>query len=266
MLNFALMRIPPSLRVAAVVVIAMVLGGSQTLGLDEGTKPNAPSGVPEQKASVAEPAQREVRRPAAPPASAPIGGIGIMLHGPLVEAHNGVGLVIQEVTPDGSAAKAGLRAGMVIVQVDDEPLANLDPLECMRLLRGPVGSFARVEVSDPKKGNERMTHHLMRRAFPPAAKAPAGAVKPNLAVRLPDNPIDNPALKGRIMTSIARYFGSEAGADEAVRKALTDAGILFEVSAGEMRTLSVPEEASSKAKEALRALKAKGSCKVFVAE
>ena len=260
------MRIARPLRVAAVAFVAVILGGAQALALDGEKAPNAPSEVADRKATEAEPAPRERQVRVAPVAAAPIGGIGIMLHGLLSEAHNGLGLVIQEVTPDGSAARAGLQPGMVIVQVDDVPLANRDPLECMRLLRGPIGTFARVEVSDPKKGNERTVHHLMRRAFPPVAKAPAGPVKPNVAVEPPEFRMEDPALKGKVMVSIARYFANEAGADEAIRKELTDAGVLFEVSAGEVKTLSVPEEVTSKAKEVLRALRVKSSLKVFVPE
>ena len=60
------------------------------------------------------------------------------------------GVLVVRVVPDTPAAKAGLRRGDVIVQVDDEPVASADALQT-RVENSRVGQTLRLTV---KRGRQ----------------------------------------------------------------------------------------------------------------
>jgi C-terminal processing protease CtpA/Prc len=53
---------------------------------------------------------------------------------------------VTEVPVSGPAARAGLRAGDVIIAIDGKPLAGLTSREVQRLLTGEVGSTVELEI------------------------------------------------------------------------------------------------------------------------
>jgi C-terminal processing protease CtpA/Prc len=53
---------------------------------------------------------------------------------------------VTEVPASGPAARAGLRAGDVIVAIDGKPLQGLTSREVQRLLTGEVGSSVELEI------------------------------------------------------------------------------------------------------------------------
>ena len=55
-------------------------------------------------------------------------------------------LIIVKPLPDSPALAAGLRAGDVVLEVDDQPLEGTDILEAISLIRGPQGTVVRLLI------------------------------------------------------------------------------------------------------------------------
>ncbi len=92
-----------------------------------------------------------VPAPMAPPMVPPLAreereivGIGAVLKGD--DAFDGP--LVVEVLPNSPAAKAGIQAGAHIQKIDDTPTAGLALADCVRRIRGPVGSKLRLEWVD----------------------------------------------------------------------------------------------------------------------
>jgi carboxyl-terminal processing protease len=58
-------------------------------------------------------------------------------------------LRITKVFPNSPAARAGLSPGLIIRRIGDVPLAGKGLAECMKLLRGNVGTKVTLELLDP---------------------------------------------------------------------------------------------------------------------
>jgi C-terminal processing protease CtpA/Prc len=99
-------------------------------------------------------------------------GIGIIS----TAADDGTGVKIREVLPDGSAAKAVLREGLIITRVDGTLLRGKKLEECVALLRGAAGTIARLEVKNPKDGS--IFHVDVAREKIPLPVRPAPAAVP----------------------------------------------------------------------------------------
>lgn len=56
------------------------------------------------------------------------------------------GVVIQQVVPHGPAAEAGIASGLFVTKVDGISLAGKPLVECIGLIRGPVGSSVKLEL------------------------------------------------------------------------------------------------------------------------
>lgn len=81
--------------------------------------------------------------------SGKFGGVGVM-----VAPRKGDYVVISPF--DGSPAyRAGIRAGDVMMEIDDKPLHGLPLLEVLRKVRGPAGSIMSVTVKSGKTGEIR---------------------------------------------------------------------------------------------------------------
>jgi carboxyl-terminal processing protease len=80
-------------------------------------------------------------------------GIGAVLH----RGDDG-SVAVREVLEDGPAAQSGLRAGDVIVRVDDVLAAKLGLGEVIDLIRGERGTEVRLEV---QRGPAAQTHFLI---------------------------------------------------------------------------------------------------------
>ena len=68
---------------------------------------------------------------------------------------------IMDVIPNSPASQAGLTAGLLVQKVDCVSLIGLRLEECVNLMRGPVGSTARLELVDTDH-NETNTLELTR--------------------------------------------------------------------------------------------------------
>jgi len=66
-----------------------------------------------------------------------------------------------DVIPNSPASQAGLTAGLLVQKVDGVSLIGLRLEECVNLMRGPVGSTARLELVDTDH-NETNTLELIR--------------------------------------------------------------------------------------------------------
>jgi CubicO group peptidase (beta-lactamase class C family) len=88
-----------------------------------------------------------------------LAGIGVALDW---NRQTGV-LRIDKVFPKSPAAQAGLAPGMIIQRVDDVSLEGKSLPECMRLLRGNVGTKVRLEVVDSAR--KVASVELMRQRF-----------------------------------------------------------------------------------------------------
>ena len=87
--------------------------------------------------------------------SAQFGGIGVTL-----STRNGL-LEILGVTEDGPADKAGIKAGDVIVKIDDKDLNKLKLSDCIGMLRGDVGTT--VEITVRRAGvKDELSMHVVR--------------------------------------------------------------------------------------------------------
>jgi hypothetical protein len=195
----------------------------------------------------------------------PAGGIGISVS-PIQDS--GLGLKIDTVFPGTSAAKAGLKTGWIITLVDDVPLAGLSMTDCVRKLSGPVGTFARIEVIDPKKLETVLVFQLMRQDFariaPAARAAMAGGLGGNLIVReeRPIPPLWNIKLEGE--DTVGAFSKADQGAVESIRSKLTDAGIPFLINAGEINSISTPPARSKEARAILLQLQANGHWSIIL--
>jgi S1-C subfamily serine protease len=124
----------------------------------------------------AEPAKPEAKPPAAPPRKAR-GYLGIR-GGDLSDDEKkslGVkgGLRISEVIPDGPAAKAGLKAGDVLTQVDGRSIDASQDLQVIIQAAGPGTKVAVEYLRDGKKGKAEVT--LGRNPQDPPEEAPKPA-------------------------------------------------------------------------------------------
>jgi C-terminal processing protease CtpA/Prc len=79
------------------------------------------------------------RRHASQPAVGLI-GVGLTIHNNALE--------IQSVAPGTPAAKAGLRPGLVIQQIDGTDTADKPLVDCMNMTIGPIGSKLHLVVID----------------------------------------------------------------------------------------------------------------------
>jgi len=75
-------------------------------------------------------------------------GIGVLL------GERGSGTVVISVLSGSPARAAGIRAGDVIVEVDDEPVGGLAPEQVAARVRGEEGSTVRVGIVRPTTGEE----------------------------------------------------------------------------------------------------------------
>jgi hypothetical protein len=77
-------------------------------------------------------------------------GIGVAL-----DNQAGV-LRITRVIPNSPAAKAGLRPGLDVIQIDDVPTAGLPLTKCVDLIRGPLGTPIRLQLNDPAQNETKL--------------------------------------------------------------------------------------------------------------
>ena len=91
-------------------------------------------------------------------------GIGTSLD---TDAKSGMA-VINKVFQDSPAGKAGLRAGMLIQQINGVAVEGKTPRQCIRLMAGPAGTKVRLAVLDVAK-NEQRSVELTKRKFLTAA-------------------------------------------------------------------------------------------------
>ena len=87
--------------------------------------------------------------------SAQFGGIGVTL-----STRNGL-LEIVGVTEDGPADKAGIKAGDVIVKIDNNDLNKLKLSDCIGMLRGDIGTTVEISVRRPGVKDE-LSMHVVR--------------------------------------------------------------------------------------------------------
>jgi C-terminal processing protease CtpA/Prc len=97
-------------------------------------------------------------------------GIGIRA----IATHGNLGVTIHEILPDGPAAKAVLRPGLIIVRADGIPLEDKPLDRAVKFLRGPADSIARLEVKDPKDGSITKVDVRRERIPLPATKRAPG--------------------------------------------------------------------------------------------
>lgn len=69
--------------------------------------------------------------------------------------------VVQSVVPNSSAAAAGIATGLIVSKVDDVPLDGKSLVECVNLIRGPVGTTVKLELVSPD-GSRTNTVELTR--------------------------------------------------------------------------------------------------------
>ncbi len=92
-------------------------------------------------------------------AALPFGGIGAALG---VSPMDGRPLVA-EVLPGYPAEAAGLKVGMILVQIDASPTTGKSLAECIRLIRGEAGAAVHLETFDPATKTTRV--FLIERAL-----------------------------------------------------------------------------------------------------
>ena len=101
------------------------------------------------------------------------GGLGIMvaqLYDRGVENRLG-DLVVLYVKPGSPAARAGIRRGDLIVEIDGKPVAGREYADITAELRGPIGSSAALTIMKPsEKKTTRITLKRAQTASPPREK------------------------------------------------------------------------------------------------
>jgi hypothetical protein len=215
------------------------LGGAR-LAVD-----GAPAGIPKDEGVV----------------EAELGGIWVV-----VEGHNGIGIVIKEVMPDGPAAKAGLQPGQIITEADGTALADLTMMASLSLLSGPAGTPVRITVMNPKDFNESFVVHLVRKKFP---RQPRVARAPNPPLRVEFPRVVEIHEQGRapyikVLEETAGLFSrADEGAADKIRQALTKEGIAFTIAEDDMPTVRVAPSASAQAKAVLQKVRAQGHWSVM---
>jgi C-terminal processing protease CtpA/Prc len=100
------------------------------------------------------------RLPSDQPPSEEIVGIGAVLAQKGPDADNGW-VEIRGVLPDSPAALAGLSPPLIIHKVDNVSVEGMRLAECVQLVRGPIGSRIRLELSKPTEEG-RFTVELTR--------------------------------------------------------------------------------------------------------
>ena len=73
-------------------------------------------------------------------------------------------LRIARILPDSPASQAGLSAGLIVKTIDGSPAAGKSLVECVGLLRGPVGTKVRLELIDEGREGAK-TVELPRQRF-----------------------------------------------------------------------------------------------------
>ena len=120
--------------------------------------------------------------PAPPPAPPPgpptaaTGGVGIALY-----TDDKGQLVVQDLAPNGPAAKAGVQQGDIVLAIDGQPIPNGTLASQVTALRGPVGSRVKLTV---QRGGARLDLTLVREIMGGPAPADAGYRHPSGLWRL----------------------------------------------------------------------------------
>jgi len=63
------------------------------------------------------------------------------------------GILIKEIIPDSPAEKAGLKPGQIIKTIEEKSAANLTIEQTVELLKGPVGTYLKITVTDQNGEN-----------------------------------------------------------------------------------------------------------------
>ena len=181
--------------------------------------------------------------------------------GVVFEGHKGIGVAITKVKPDGPAAKAGLKTGQIISEVDGTRLEDLTASKARSLLDGAAGSAVRLEVMDPMDHHKTVVVHLIRKAIP-APKLPPGPRDPNIAFMngIKDQQIQGlEKLNSVKLGPLAQFSQIDEGAEEAIREALTEAGMAFSITKeGDMSSVCAQGWNMFTAKELLQKVRAQG--------
>jgi carboxyl-terminal processing protease len=77
----------------------------------------------------------------------------------------GNAITILEVLPDTPAAKAGITAGQRIMEIDGIGTGLMTIEQCVKLIRGPVGTTVKLKLKDPFTGDKK-TVDLKRQLLP----------------------------------------------------------------------------------------------------
>jgi len=118
-------------------------------------RPQGPSSLPRPPAPPTRPA---LPVPASPFGDNPpqeIAGIGAALNMKAGE------LEIMSVLPGSPAERAGLPPGWLVDKVDGTSMRDRPLVECVQLIRGPVGTKIKLDLIDPQT-NERKTYEVIR--------------------------------------------------------------------------------------------------------
>lgn len=79
------------------------------------------------------------------PGATEIVGVGLMLR----SGSGGQVVVVVHIVPNSPAAEAGITNGVIINKVDDVSLEGKNLVDCVNLIRGPVGTTVRLELVTP---------------------------------------------------------------------------------------------------------------------
>jgi carboxyl-terminal processing protease len=77
-----------------------------------------------------------------------VGGVGAQLEQKTIDGP----AQIKAVVPGSPAARAGLKAGLLILAIDGAPTAGKPLADCVNLVRGAAGTRVRFTVVDPDAG------------------------------------------------------------------------------------------------------------------
>ena len=103
------------------------------------------------------------RRQPPPPS---ITGIGMML------AMRNNALEVMGVLPGTPAAKAGLRQGLIIQEVNGTNVAGMSLRDCVAMTRGPVGSRVRLTVVDITNNSTNLIEFTREKILLPESRGP----------------------------------------------------------------------------------------------